>query len=55
MYLVSWHDEDYSNHFVVVLDLKNKVDYTDTIMFYGTDEQNVFWADGVIEKVTPIE
>ena len=55
MYLVSWHDEVYSNHFVVVLDLKNKVDYTDTIMFYGTDAQNVFWADGVIEKVTSIE
>ncbi len=55
MYLVGWHDEMFSNVFSMVFDLKNKVDYTNAIMFYGTDAQNVFWADSVIEKVTPIE
>ena len=55
MYLVGWHDELYSNHFTVVFDLKNKVDYTSAIMGYGTDSQQVFSTDSVIEKVTPIE
>ncbi len=55
MYLVGWHDEMFSNVFSMVFDLKNKVDYTNAIMFYGTDSQNIFWTDSVIEKVTPIE
>ncbi len=55
VYMVGWHDEMYSNHFTVVFDLKNKVDYTNALMFYGTDSQQVFWTDSVIEKVTPIE
>ncbi len=55
LYLVGWHDELYSNHFVMVFDLKNRVDYTNAIMGYGTDTQQVFWTDSVIETVTPIE
>lgn len=55
VYMVGWHDEMHSNHFTVVFDLNNRVEYTNAMMFYGTDDQQVFWTDSVIEKVTPIE
>ena len=55
MYLVSWHDEVYSNHIAMVFDLKNKVEYTEAMMGYGTEAQYDFGTESVIEKVTPIE
>ena len=55
MYLIGWHDDMYSNHFTVLFDLENGMEYTNAIMFYGTDGQQVFFTEGTVEAVKPIE